>query len=453
MGQQRSAEGTEIAYEIEDKPPIGEAIARGVQHVFVMVLGNVVPPLLIAGGIGLGTGETAFLVQMALFAAGGATLVQVYSVGAVGARLPLMMGTSFVFIGPLTGIGEQFGLAAVFGACLTAAVVEIGVGCSYDRVDRFIPPLVGGIVVMLVGLTLVPTGIEYAAGGPNAHQYGSFVNLGLAALVFFLTLVVNQMFDGILRIGSVFVGILVGYVVAIPLGVVDFSPVTQASWIAVPVPLKYGVAFEPGAIVTVALLYAVVGRETIGDVTGTVVVVDREPTETELRGGLFADGVMSAVGAMFGAFPTTSFSQNVGVITVTRVLSRHVVGIGGLILFIAGFVPKIGALGATIPDAVLGGGALFVFAMIFASGVGIIERAVELTHRNMMIVAVSVALGLAVEHRPAAIGTIPALFRPLFSSGLIIGSVSAFVLTLVSSDEDESDGTPGRSSVPERPEE
>lgn len=433
MGQQRSAKQADVAYEIEDKPPIGEAVAFGVQHVFVMVLGNVVPPLVIAGGIGLGAGETAFLVQMALFVAGGATLVQVYSVGSIGARLPLVMGTSFVFIGPLIGIGEQFGLATVFGACLIAAVVEIGIGLSYGRVDRFVPPLVGGIVVMLIGLTLIPVGIDHAAGSPGSP--GSFVTLGLGALVFFLALVLNQCFDGVLRIGSVFVSILVGYVVAILMGVVDFSPVAQARWIGVPVPLKHGVAFEPSAIITVGFLYAVAGTETIGDVTGTVAVMDRQPTKAELRGGLFADGVMSAVGAVFGAFPNTSFSQNVGVITITRVLSRHVVAIGGLILLIAGFVPKIGALGTTIPDPVLGSGALFVFVMIFYSGVGIIKRSVEFTRWNTLILVVSVALGLALEH-PAAIGGLPVLIQPFLNSGLIAGSISALVLTFVTPDED-----------------
>lgn len=435
MERQRSAEQAGVACEIEDKPPIGAVVALGFQHVFVMLLGNVAPPLLIAGGIGLATGETGFLVRMALLVAGGATIIQAYSIGPVGARLPLVMGTSFVFVGPLVGIGEQFGLATVFGACLTAAVAEIWLGFAHDRVDRFVPPLVGGIVVMLIGLTLIPIGMDYAAGGPSAQQYGSFVNLGLAAFVFFLALALDQVFEGILRLGSVFVGILVGYVVAVPLGSVDLSPVARAGWVAVPDPLQYGLAFEPGAIIVVAFLYAVTGVETIGDVSGTLAVVGREPTEDELRGGLLADGVMSAVGAVFGAVPTTSFSQNVGVVTVTGVASRHVVGVGGFVLLAAGFVPKIGALAAAIPEPVLGGGALVLFGMIFSSGVGIIEREVEWTHRNTTIVAVSIALGLAVEH-PVAVVSAPAAVQPFFSSGLVVGSVSALACTLVLPDED-----------------
>ncbi len=300
-----------VLYDIEDKPPLGKAIPLGIQHVLAMFLGNVAPPLILAGAVGSITGETTFLVQMALIVAGIATIVQAYPVGPVGARLPVVMGTSFAFLGPLIGIGNQFGIAAVFGASLLAAPVEVIMGVSFDRFRQYFPPLVTGIVVMLIGLTLIPTGMNYAAGasaGPSAEGYGSVVNLGLAGLVLIVTVGLNQFFEGFLRVISVFVGIIVGYAVALALGVVDLSAVAAAGWVTVPVPLKYGLAFEPSAIVTVAFLYIITGMETIGDISGTVSATGRDATREEIRGGLVADGVMSVFGAVFNALPNTSFS-------------------------------------------------------------------------------------------------------------------------------------------------
>jgi NCS2 family nucleobase:cation symporter-2 len=429
-GSERSV----VLYDIEDRPPWGEAIPLGIQHVLAMFLGNVAPPLILAGAIGSVTGETTFLVQMALIVAGVATVVQAYPVGPVGARLPVVMGTSFAFLGPLIAIGNQFGIAAVFGASLVAAPVELLMGASLERFRRYFPPLVTGIVVMLIGLTLIPTGMDYAAGasaGPSAEGYGSFLNLGLAGLVLVITVALNQYFDGFLRVVSVFVGIAVGYVAALALGVVDLSPVASAGWVTVPVPVKYGLAFEPSAILTVAFLYVITGMETIGDVSGTVSATGREATREELRGGLLADGVMSMIGAVFNAMPNTSFSQNVGLVNFTGVASRHVAGIGGAVLVLLGLVPKVGAVVSAMPDAVLGGGALVLFAMIFASGARIIVQNVELDRRNSTILALSMALGLGVAFRPEILGQFPSEVQTLFGSALVTGGISALVFNVI----------------------
>ncbi|MGB9951540.1 uracil-xanthine permease family protein [Haloarcula marismortui] len=423
-----------VLYDIEDKPPLGKAIPLGIQHVLAMFLGNVAPPLILAGAVGSVTGETTFLVQMALIVAGIATIVQAYPVGPVGARLPVVMGTSFAFLGPLIGIGNQFGLAAVFGASLLAAPVEIIMGVSFDRFRRFFPPLVTGIVVMLIGLTLIPTGMNYAAGasaGPSAEGYGSFMNLGLAGLVLIVTVGLNQFFEGFLRVISVFVGIIVGYAVALALGVVDLSAVAAAGWVTVPVPLKYGLAFEPSAVVTVAFLYIITGMETIGDISGTVSATGRDATREEIRGGLVADGVMSVFGAVFNALPNTSFSQNVGLVNFTGVASRYVAGIGGVVLLALGFVPKVGAVVSAMPDAVLGGGALILFAMIFSSGARLITQNVELDHRNSTILAMSMALGLGVAFRPEILQNFPSEVQTLFGSALVTGGMAALVLNIV----------------------
>ncbi|MGQ3413701.1 uracil-xanthine permease family protein [Natrinema sp. LN54] len=430
----KSESDSVVLYDIEDRPPMAEAIPLGIQHVLAMFLGNVAPPLILAGAVGSATGETTFLVQMALIVAGVATLVQVFPIGPVGARLPIVMGTSFAFLGPLIGIGSQFGLAAVFGTALIAAPVEMVMGVTLDRFRRYFPPLVTGIVVMLIGLTLIPTGMDYAAGasaGPGAEGYGSVLNLGLAGLVLVTTLVLNQFFEGFLRVISVFVGIAVGYVAAIALGVVDFSGVATAGWITVPIPLKYGLSFPPSAVLTMAFLYIVTGMETIGDISGTVAATGRDATKAELRGGLLADGVMSIFGAVFNAMPNTSFSQNVGLVNFTGVASRYVVGIGGVALIILGFVPKIGAVVSAMPDAVLGGGALILFAMIFSSGARIILQNVTLDHRNSTILALSIALGLGVSLRPELLANFPDEVQTLFGSALVSGGISALVLNIV----------------------
>jgi len=427
-------DGSVVLYDIEDRPPLGEAIPLGLQHVLAMFLGNVAPPLILAGAVGSVTGQTTFLVQMALIVAGVGTIIQAFPIGPVGARLPIVMGTSFAFLGPLIGIGNQFGIAAVFGAALVAAPIEMGMAFSLDRFRNYFPPLVTGIVVMLIGLTLIPTGMNYAAGasaGPSAEGYGSLMNLGLAGLVLVVTVGLNQFFSGFLRIVSVFVGIVVGYIAAFVLGIVSFSAVASAGWFTVPVPLKYGLAFEPSAILTVAFLYIITGVETIGDISGTVSATGRDATETEFRGGLFADGVISAFGAIFNAMPNTSYSQNVGLVNFTGVASRYVAGIGGVFLLILGFVPKVGAVVSAMPDAVLGGGALVLFAMIFSSGARIINQNVTLDQRNSTILALSMALGLGVAFRPEVLQQFPTEVQTLFGSALVTGGIAALVLNIV----------------------
>ncbi|MFC3478818.1 uracil-xanthine permease family protein [Halobacterium litoreum] len=423
--------GPRIAYGIEEQPPLPKATLLGVQHVLAMFLGNVAPAIIIAGALGALSGQTAYLVQVALVVAGAATIVQAYPIGPVGARLPIVMGTSFPFVGAIIGIGNTYGLAAVFGACLVGALVESTIGFSFGRVKQFFPPLVNGIVVMLIGLTLIPVGMDYLAGGAGAADYGAIENLALGGLVLAVTLALNQLFDGFLRIASVFVGIVAGYLAAIPLGMVDFSAVQSAGWLALPELLPYGVAFEPGAIVTVTFLYVTTAMETIGDISGTTSAVGRDATEDELKGGLIADGVMSAVGSLVGAFPNTSFSQNVGLVNLTGVASRHVVAIGGAFLLVLGFVPKVGAVVSAMPAPVLGGGALLVFSMIFSSGVRIIYDDVALTHRNMTIVATSIGLGLAVKLRPEALAQLPQDAQLFFGSGLITGGFAALILNVV----------------------
>ncbi|WP_318569739.1 nucleobase:cation symporter-2 family protein [Salinigranum marinum] len=427
-----------VEYDIDDKPPAGEAIPLGIQHLLAMFLSTVALPIVIAGAIGVGQADTTFLLQMALLVAGLATIVQAYPIGPVGARLPVVMGTSAIFVAPLIDVGTQFGLAAIFGAVILAAPIEIALGYFIDDIRGLFPPLVTGIVVMLVGLTLIPVAMDYAAGGPGAPTYGNAANVGLAALVFLVALGINQFFDGFLRMTSVLVAVVVGYLAAIPLGLLDLSGVASAAWVSVPVPLRYGVEFHPSAVVVVAFAYVITAIETIGDVSGTTESVGRDATSDELKGGLVADGVMSAVAGVFGAFPNTSFSQNVGLISFTGVASRYVVAICGVFLVVLGFVPKVAAAVAAMPNPVLGGAAIVLFGMIFSVGVRILARGARLTQRNLTIIATSIVLGVGVEVRPDVLSSLPEDLRLLAGSGLIAGGVTALVLNVVLPSDGES---------------
>ncbi len=421
----------EVVYGIDDRPPLGEAVPLAAQHVVAMFLGNVTPPLLIAGGLGLATGETAFLIQMALFVAGLATIVQAYPIGPVGGRIPMVMGTSIAFVGVIVGIGREHGLATVFGACLAAAAVEVAIGFSIVKVRFLFPPLVNGVVVMLIGLTLIPVGIDYMAGGVKAADYGSLVNLGLALLVFAVTLGLNLYLKGFLAHASILIGVVAGYVLATATGRVDYGAVGEAGWFALPLPLTHGLSFQLMPILLIAVIYVISTMETLGDIAGVIAAADRDPTNKELRGGLVADGVMSAIAALFSTFPNTSYSQNVGLINFTGVVSRHVTAISGIFLIVLGLIPKVGALFATIPPPVIGGAGLIMFAMIFSSGLSIIRRGVPWNHRSMVILAVAVGVGLGCELRGDALLNLPEWLRTMLRYGLISGGLTAMVLNLV----------------------
>ena len=439
-------DGTEssLVYGLDDRPPLREAIPMGVQHVMFMIVINLSLAIVIAGGVGLTVGSgQAYIIQMALLVAGIGTIVQCYPFGSkfgfpVGAKLPIVMGTSASFIAPLIIIADSFGLAAMFTAIIIAAPIEILVGYHFDKFRKLFPPLLGGIVVTLIGLSLAPVAIDYfagAAGGPGEPGYGSLTNLGLGTLVLVVALFFNQFFDGAMRAASVLIGLAVGYVVAIPLGFVDFSPVAEAGWIALPAIMPHGFEINVTAILTLLFIYIIVAVETIGDINGITQAADRNPNDEEMKGGLIADGVLSAFAGVVGMFPNTSFSGNVGMVSYTGVLSRFVVGIGGFILILMGLSPKIGAVFSITPTPVLGGATIVLFGMILALGIRIIVENVELDLRNMIVVGTSLLVGLGVEIRPEAIEQLPEDIQVIFGSALAAGTAVALVLNLVLPEE------------------
>ncbi|MCH7679307.1 purine permease [candidate division KSB1 bacterium] len=421
----------QIAYGIDDLPPLREAVPLGLQHILAMFLSNIAVPLIIATAIGLNSGEKAFLVQMVLVMAGVSTIIQSYPIGPVGARMPIVMGTSFAFVAGIIIITKEYNLATAFGACFAAAFVEVVIGFSYTKFQRFFPPLATGIVVMLIGLTLVPVGMDYAAGGVGSPDYGSMTNLTIAGVVLLITLFLNQFSKGFLSYASMIIGVVVGYLLALSLGKVDLAQMAAGGWFSFPRPLKFGLEFHLAPILTMSFIYVVSALETMGDIAGTTAAVDRNPTSKEMKGGLVADGLMSALAALFSAFPNTSYSQNVGLVNFTGVVSRHVTAIGGGFLVLLGLIPKVGVLVATIPAPVIGGGALIMFAMIFTSGMAIIHRNVDLNKRSMIIIAASVALGLGVEYRPEVLQHFPQAVKSLLSQGLVVGGLTGFILNLI----------------------
>ncbi len=440
----------ELEYERDEQPPTGKALLLGLQHVAVMLVPATAVAYIVAGEVGTGAPTTAYLVQMVLLFSGLATLVQAYAVGPIGSRLPIVMGTSFTFLGASIAIGLEYGLGAVFGAVLvTGVVVEGLIGWQFKRVKKFFPPLVTGLVVIIIGLYLVPAAMNYVAGGEGSAHYGALYNLGLGGLVLAVAVGLNLFTDGVSRLLSTLVAIVVGYVGAVALeylvlpasapDLVSFDAVASAAWVQLPMPViasgTFSLQFEPVAIVTFAFLFLVSAMETVGDMSGVTAAEGRNPTDEEFRGGILTDGIMSSLGAFFGAFPMTSFSQNVGIVNFTGVMSRYVVGIAGVMLAILGLSPKVGALVATIPSAVFGGAVLLMAGMVAASGARLVFVGAELDRRNMVVIAVSLGLGIGVVTQPAAFEQLPAAANTFFTQPVIMTALSALVLNTLAPGE------------------
>lgn len=422
-------EDLELAYGLDEKPPLPKSILLALQHVSVMIVPSTAVAFIVAGAVGLDAADTTYLVQMVILFAGVATIVQAYTVGPVGAKLPIVMGTSFAFVGAMTSIGASSGLDVVFGSIVVAAVVvPFLLGWQFKRLQSFFPPVVTGLIVIIIGLYLIPVGMEYSAGGAGADNFGSIENISLALVVLVIAVSFNLLLKGVWRMMSILIGISVGYAIAIVLGVVDFSPISDAAWFAVPAPGEFGFSFEAVPLLTFAFLFLVSGMETIGDMSGITAAEGRNPTGDEFRGGIFADGFVSAIGAVFGSFPQTSFSQNVGIINFTGVMSRHIVGIGGIILVVLGLVPKIGAIVTTIPDAVFGGAVLVMVGMVAASGMRLLFLNIEMNRRNMVIIATALGLGLGVETVPEALAGLPPSAQIFFGEAVIVTGLTALVL-------------------------
>ncbi len=433
-------------------PPFYQAIPLGIQHVMAMFVANVTPAIIVAGAAGFGFGsnspdfpELLYLIQMSMLFAGIATLFQTIGAGPVGARLPIVQGTSFAFIPimiPLVQGKGVDGLAALYTGIVIGGCFHFCLGLVIGRIRFALPPLVTGLVVTMIGLALVRVGIQYAAGGVPAigtPEYGSLLNWGAALVVIFVTLALKFFARGMLSISAVLVGLVAGYAYAMATGMLTTGAVA-GSWngaaaFALPVPFKYGFELSVAAIIGFCLMAVVSAIETVGDVSGiTKGGAGREATADEISGATFADGLGTAVAGVFGGLPNTSFSQNVGLVAMTGVMSRHVVTWGALFLIVCGLVPKVGSLIRTVPIEVLGGGVIVMFGMVVAAGISMLSD-VEWNKRNMVIFAISLSVGLGLQLEPGAVIYLPDWAQVLMTSGLLPAAFIAIVLNLVLPEE------------------
>jgi NCS2 family nucleobase:cation symporter-2 len=429
-------------------PPLYKAVPLGIQHILAMFVSNVTPAIIICGAAGFGFGSNSpdfpqmiYMIQMSMFFAGVATLIQTIGLGPVGSKLPIVQGTSFAFIPimiPLVAGKGVDAMAVVMGGVLVGGLFHAFLGLFIGKIRFALPPLVTGLVVLMIGLALVKVGIQYAAGGVPAigkPEYGSLQNWFVASIVIVVTLALKFFARGMVSVSAVLLGLVAGYVVAFFMGMVSFGNVGKAAAFMLPNPLHFGMEFSVAAIIGFCLMGFVSAVETVGDVSGiTKGGAGREATDEEIRGATFADGFGSAVSGLFGALPNTSFSQNVGLIAMTGVMSRHVVTIGALFLIVCGLVPKIGAIISTVPIEVLGGGVIVMFGMVAAAGVSMLSD-VDWNRRNMVIFAIALSLGLGLQLEPGALQHLPGTVKILATSGILPAAVIAIVLNLILPEE------------------
>ncbi|MDE0239280.1 MAG: nucleobase:cation symporter-2 family protein [bacterium] len=419
-------------------PPLAEAIPLGLQHVLAMFASNITPSIIVAGAAGLAFGgaEQVYLIQMAMLFAGVATLFQTVGVGPVGSRLPIMQGTSFAFVSVLTAIAATEGLGVALTACLIGGIIHFGFGTIIGRIRFLFPPLVTGLVILAIGLYLIPVAVKYAAGGAatfqmEAESFGSLEHWSVALVVVIVAIVAKFYFRGIISAAAVLVGLVAGYVLALILGMVSFAPVAKAGIVAIPDVFPHGLEFSIGAVIAVTLICIVSAVETVGDTSATAKAgANRDATDKEIAGATYADGLGTAVASVFGGLPNTSFSQNVGIVGMTGIMSRHVVTIGAIILVVCGFLPKIGAVIASMPLPVLGGGVIVMFGMVAAAGLNMLSE-VTMNRRNMVIIAVSLAFGLGLNLVPTAVQYLPGVLHTMAVSGLLPTAIIAIVLNQV----------------------
>ena len=417
--------------DVNAMPPLGRAVPLGIQHVLAMFVSNVTVPIIIAGAAGLPEAQTTLMIQAAMFVAGICTLVQALGIGPIGARLPIVMGTSFGFVPVLIPIAVGMGVPAALGAGLCGGIAMALVGLFLRHVRFLFPPVVTGTFVIMIGTLLMPVGFAYIGGGFGAPDFGAPHHLLLAGLVMITTIGLHQFGRGIWSEMSPLIGLVAGFIAALIFGYVDLSIVGSANWFSLPVPFAIGIEFHLAAILPVVLLAVVTCAESIGDIVGvTVGGADREPTEKELSGGVMADGLSSVFAAIFNAYPQISFSQNVGIVALTGVVSRYVVAIGGAFLVIAGLLPKFGAVIGGIPNSVLGGAVVIMFGMIASAGIKMISG-IEFNKRNMLILAMSLATALGLPAQEGLYAAYSENTQAIIESGLLPGSIVAILLNLV----------------------
>jgi NCS2 family nucleobase:cation symporter-2 len=425
-------------------PPVGQLVPLGLQHVVAAVVGVITPAIIVSGVCGMEPGQKTLLIQASLIMTALATLLQLFPIfGRIGSGLPVIMGTSFAYVPTLTAIGGEFGFSTILGAEIIGGVVAILFGIFVKQIRRFFPPLVTGTVIFTIGLSLYPTAVRYMAGGGSAESnplFGSAVNWIIALVTFVVVVILNNFTKGIWKLGSLLFGMFAGYAVALGFGMVDFSGVGTAKWFALPALMPFPIKFVPAACASLAIVYVVNSVQTIGDLSSTTMGgMDRMPTDRELSGGIIAQGVTSMLGSVIGGLPTASYSQNVGIITVNKVINRAVFSLAAGVLLVAGLVPKFSALLTTIPQSVIGGATLSVFATITMTGIRMITQG-GFSARKSTVVGLSVALGVGITQVSGCLAGqgFPGWVTTVFgSSSVVVATILAILLNQVLPKEQE----------------
>ena len=425
--EKQNLKNTEVnlIYGVDDDLDLPKKVLFGLQHIFAAFGGIIVVPLVIATSLGFDSKVTTALISASILGSGLATIIQAKGVGKVGARVACIMGTDFTFVSPAISVGSVLGLPGIIGATILGSL-----SFFIKPLMKFFPPLVTGTVVALIGLTLLPVSIDWAAGGAGSANYASLENLAVAMFVLVITLLLNNYGKGMISSASILIGIVVGYIVCIPLGLVDFTPVKEASWLSFPKILEFGVTFDAKAVMAFIPAYFVATIGTVGCLKAIGETSNIDIGDKRVAAGVLSDGVGSALGGLVGSCPNTSFSQNIGIISLTKVASRHVAVMAGILLVILGFLPKVAAIITGIPNPVLGGVGIMMFGTVAAAGIRTLSN-IKLTERNLLIIAISMGLGLGVTFRPDVIHNLPEAIRMIFSSGISTGTIAALILNAV----------------------
>ena len=424
-------------FQLDGIPKFSQALPLALQHVVAMIVGCVTPAIIVSNVANLSGADRVILIPAALVVSALSTLLQLFPIGKkgsfrLGAALPVIMGISFAYVPSMQSIAADFGIPAILGAQIVGGVVAFIVGAFVMQIRKFFPPLITGTVVFTIGLSLYPTAINYMAGGTSSPTYGSWQNWAIAFLTLIVVTVLNHFGKGIFKLASILIGIIVGYIVSLFFGMVDFSSIGAAAAFQVPQPLHFGIMFEPSSCIAIGILFAINSIQAIGDFTATTSgSIDREPTDKELQGGIMGYGVTNILGALLGGLPTATYSQNVGIVTTTKVVNRCVLGLTAAILLAAGLIPKFSALLTTIPQCVLGGATVSVFASIAMTGMKLVMSE-EMTYRNSSIVGLAAALGMGISQATAALSTFPSWVVTIFGrSPVVVATIVAVLLNII----------------------
>ena len=439
-----SAQSPGSVFSLDGIPPAGQLIPLGLQHVVAAVVGIITPAIMVANTCALSDGDRTLLIQVSLIVTALATLLQLYTIRhRIGSGLPVVMGISFAYVPTLLAIGGQFDLPTILGAEIVGGCVAVLFGIFVKQIRKLFPPLITGTVIFTIGLSLYPTAVRYMAGGAGSEGFGGLKNWSVALATLAVVVVLQNFGKGVLKLGAILWGMIVGYVMALCLGMVDFSAVAPAGWFQLAAPLHFGVKFEVSACISLAVVYVINAVQTIGDLSSTTMGgMDRMPTDKELSGGIVAQGIVSILGALFGGLPAATYSQNVGIVTVNRVINRAVFALAALILLVAGLVPKFASLLTTIPQCVIGGATISVFATITMTGIRMITEG-GFTPRKSSVVGLSVALGVGITQVSGCLAGegFPAWVNTVFgSSSVVVAALMAILLNLILPKEPSANG-------------